>query len=287
MADALRWVLPSEEVDLLYVDEQPSDIQVPLAWSSTVTQTEPGVKGDTASGGGDKPAKLESGATVRVPLFVNTGDRIKVDTRSGAYVVLDAAPCAAPTSAGPPSSPSTSARSPAGRSTSSSAASATPFTRELVEGSRARSPSSTADRALLAGLVARPHRPARAQHPAGGPVRAAAPRRHPRRGGDRRGRRGRQGAVRRRGARLRQRDPRAPYSGRGRRGERANTQRSTTSSPSSSRPPRACARASSTRARPPRWSSAAPTWRGRVGAELEREARAPRPASDPGQEQLL
>ena len=51
-----------------------------------MTQTEPGVRGDTASGGGDKPATLETGVTVKVPLFVNEGDRIKVDTRSGSYM---------------------------------------------------------------------------------------------------------------------------------------------------------------------------------------------------------
>ena len=51
-----------------------------------VTETEPGVRGDTASGGGNKPATLETGATVQVPLFVNIGDRIKVDTRSGSYM---------------------------------------------------------------------------------------------------------------------------------------------------------------------------------------------------------
>jgi elongation factor P len=52
----------------------------------TVTETEPGLRGDTASGGGDKPATLESGVSVRVPLFVHAGDRIRVDTRSGEYV---------------------------------------------------------------------------------------------------------------------------------------------------------------------------------------------------------
>ena len=49
-------------------------------------QTDPGLKGDTASGGGTKPATLESGVTVQVPLFVNEGDRVRVDTRSGEYV---------------------------------------------------------------------------------------------------------------------------------------------------------------------------------------------------------
>ncbi len=51
-----------------------------------VTETEPGLQGDTVSGGGDKPATLESGVEVRVPLFVNVGDRVRVDTRSGDYV---------------------------------------------------------------------------------------------------------------------------------------------------------------------------------------------------------
>ena len=84
--EPLQWILPSEEVELLYVDDQPSDIQVPSAVERAVTETEPGVRGDTASGGGDKPATLESGVTVRVPLFVDVGDRVRVDTRSGEYV---------------------------------------------------------------------------------------------------------------------------------------------------------------------------------------------------------
>jgi elongation factor P len=86
VTDALQWTLPSQEVDVLYVDERPSDVQVPSAVEMAVAETEPGVKGDTASGGGEKPAKLESGVSVRVPLFVNEGDRVRVDTRSGAYV---------------------------------------------------------------------------------------------------------------------------------------------------------------------------------------------------------
>jgi elongation factor P len=84
--DQLKWVLPSQEVELLYVDERPTDVQVPSAVELSVSETEPGVKGDTASGGGDKPATLESGVVVRVPLFVDVGDRVRVDTRSGEYV---------------------------------------------------------------------------------------------------------------------------------------------------------------------------------------------------------
>jgi elongation factor P len=86
VAESLKWVVPNEEVDMLYVDDSPSDVQVPTAVELSVAETEPGLRGDTASGGGDKPATLESGVVVRVPLFVNVGDRIRVDTRSGEYV---------------------------------------------------------------------------------------------------------------------------------------------------------------------------------------------------------
>jgi elongation factor P len=86
VGDSLKWVQENAEVELLYVDDAPSDIQVPASVELGVTETEPGVKGDTASGGGDKPATLETGAEVRVPLFVNVGDKVKIDTRSGDYM---------------------------------------------------------------------------------------------------------------------------------------------------------------------------------------------------------
>ncbi|MBA2419691.1 MAG: elongation factor P [Thermoleophilaceae bacterium] len=86
VAEPLQWIVPNEEIELLYVDEEPTDVQVPSAVELAVTETEPGVRGDTASGGGEKAATLESGVAVRVPLFVNVGDRVRVDTRSGAYV---------------------------------------------------------------------------------------------------------------------------------------------------------------------------------------------------------
>jgi len=86
VAESLQWIVPNEEIELLYVDEEPTDVQVPSAVELAVTETEPGVRGDTASGGGEKAATLESGVAVRVPLFVNVGDRVRVDTRSGAYV---------------------------------------------------------------------------------------------------------------------------------------------------------------------------------------------------------
>ena len=84
--DALDWILPNDEVDVLFVDGRPGDVQVPSAIEMEVKKTEPGVRGDTASGGGNKPAVLESGVTVNVPLFVNIGDRVRVDTRTREYV---------------------------------------------------------------------------------------------------------------------------------------------------------------------------------------------------------
>jgi elongation factor P len=59
---------------------------LPTTVELEVTQTDPGLRGDTASGGGDKPATLETGATLRVPLFVNVGDRVKVQTATGDYM---------------------------------------------------------------------------------------------------------------------------------------------------------------------------------------------------------
>jgi elongation factor P len=86
VGDALDWILPNDEVDVLFVDDRPADVQVPSAIEMAVTKTDPGVRGDTASGGGTKPATLESGVIVHVPLFVNEGDRVRVDTRTREYV---------------------------------------------------------------------------------------------------------------------------------------------------------------------------------------------------------
>jgi elongation factor P len=83
---ALKWVPPNSDVDLLLVDERPADVQVPSAVELTVSETQPGVKGDTASGGGNKPATLETGVVVQVPLFIEEGEKVRVDTRSGEYV---------------------------------------------------------------------------------------------------------------------------------------------------------------------------------------------------------
>jgi elongation factor P len=86
LADKLRWTKPNTAVDLLFIDEQPADIQLPSSVELEITHTEPGVRGDTASGGGDKPATVETGAEIKVPLFVNIGDRVKVQTDTGEYM---------------------------------------------------------------------------------------------------------------------------------------------------------------------------------------------------------
>jgi elongation factor P len=83
--DALEFMQPSSAVQMLVVNGRPSGVQLPASVELTVSETEPGVKGDTVSNV-TKPAKLETGAVVQVPLFVNTGDRIKVDPREKRYI---------------------------------------------------------------------------------------------------------------------------------------------------------------------------------------------------------
>jgi elongation factor P len=83
--DALEFMLPSSTVQLLLVNGSPSGVQLPASVELAVTATEPGVKGDTVSNV-TKPATLETGAVVQVPLFVNTGDRLKVDPREKRYI---------------------------------------------------------------------------------------------------------------------------------------------------------------------------------------------------------
>ena len=81
----LPYMQPSSEVMLLLVNGRPSAVDLPASVELAVVETEPGVKGDTVSNV-TKPATLETGAVVQVPLFVNVGDRLKIDTRSGEYI---------------------------------------------------------------------------------------------------------------------------------------------------------------------------------------------------------
>jgi len=73
------------EVKILFHDQQPIGVELPIFVELAITKTEPGVKGDTASGG-SKPATLETGTVIQVPLFLNEGDVIRVDTRTGEYI---------------------------------------------------------------------------------------------------------------------------------------------------------------------------------------------------------
>jgi elongation factor P len=85
MGDSVRFLTENLNVSLLFFNGKPIGIELPMFVELTVTDTEPGVKGDTASKV-TKPATLETGAVVPVPIFVDSGDRIKVDTRTGGYV---------------------------------------------------------------------------------------------------------------------------------------------------------------------------------------------------------
>jgi elongation factor P len=85
VADALPFLAPSSSVQMLAVDGRPAGLQMPASVELTVAETEPAVRGDTVSNV-SKPAKLETGAVVQVPLFVDTGERIKVDPRDGRYI---------------------------------------------------------------------------------------------------------------------------------------------------------------------------------------------------------
>jgi elongation factor P len=85
VGEARLYLTENLNVKILFFNQQPVAVEVPLFVELEVAQTEPGVKGDTAAGG-TKPATLESGVTIQVPLFLNEGDRVKVDTRTGTYI---------------------------------------------------------------------------------------------------------------------------------------------------------------------------------------------------------
>ena len=72
-------------LDILLYDEEPIGVELPNTVELLVTETGPSFRGDTAQGG-NKPAVMETGVTIQVPLFINTGDTVRVDTRSGQYL---------------------------------------------------------------------------------------------------------------------------------------------------------------------------------------------------------
>lgn len=85
VGDAMKFIKENDSVDILTYEDEPIDLELPTSVNLEVVETDPGLKGDTASGG-TKPAKLETGLVVSVPLFINIGDRLKVDTRTSEYI---------------------------------------------------------------------------------------------------------------------------------------------------------------------------------------------------------
>ncbi len=85
LGDAKNYLLDGMQLEVAYYNDEPISVDPPITVDLTVTYTEPGFKGDTATGG-TKPATLETGLTVQVPLFVSTGDKIRVKTDTGTYV---------------------------------------------------------------------------------------------------------------------------------------------------------------------------------------------------------
>jgi elongation factor P len=83
--DVLPFLKEGNSVGLLRYEDTVIGVELPIAVELEIAETEPGVRGDTVSGV-SKPARLETGASIQVPLFVNQGDRVRVDTRSGAYM---------------------------------------------------------------------------------------------------------------------------------------------------------------------------------------------------------
>ncbi len=85
IGDGVKYLKENDRLNVLMHGEEVVGVDVPLTVILKVAEAEPGIKGDTASGA-TKPATLETGLVVQVPLFVNSGDSIKVDTRTGAYI---------------------------------------------------------------------------------------------------------------------------------------------------------------------------------------------------------
>ncbi len=85
LGNAVNYLRENESIDLLTYQEKPIDVEIPLNAILRIAQTDPGLRGDTATGG-TKPATLETGLTINVPLFLNEGDHVKIDTRTNQYI---------------------------------------------------------------------------------------------------------------------------------------------------------------------------------------------------------
>lgn len=86
MGDTVQWLLDDHLYDVVFYNGAPVNVEAPTFIEMVITETSPGVRGDTASGRVMKPAILESGAKIQVPIFVEQGEKIKVDTRTAEYV---------------------------------------------------------------------------------------------------------------------------------------------------------------------------------------------------------
>ncbi|WP_019630736.1 elongation factor P [Actinomadura atramentaria] len=85
VGDAANYLLPEQTAVIAFNNENPLYVELPAAVVLEITETEPGLQGDRSTGG-SKPATLETGAQIQVPLFITTGEKVKVDTRSGEYL---------------------------------------------------------------------------------------------------------------------------------------------------------------------------------------------------------
>ena len=85
VGDTTKWLRENDEVEVVYAGGEMIGVEPPMFVELEVTETDPGFKGDTVQGG-TKAATLETGAVVQVPMFLNTGDRVRIDTRDGRYV---------------------------------------------------------------------------------------------------------------------------------------------------------------------------------------------------------
>ena len=85
MENAKKWLVGQERCEIVLWNDQPITVEAPVFVNLVITTSEPGVRGDTVSGA-SKNAELETGVNIQVPLFVNEGETIKVDTRSESYV---------------------------------------------------------------------------------------------------------------------------------------------------------------------------------------------------------
>ena len=85
LGESRKYIKENMNVKILFYNEKPLGVEVPMFVELKIVKTDPGVRGDTATGGA-KPATLETGAVIKVPLFMNEGEKIKIDTRTGEYI---------------------------------------------------------------------------------------------------------------------------------------------------------------------------------------------------------